>query len=77
MCPFLNVEMFQSTEEATELKIVQLKSNQVAGGEGLDVLQEGLDVLQGGGHRPHLHPPLCHRLHSLHLPGSQRVAEDL
>ena len=39
---------------------------QVAGGEGLD-------VLQGGGHRPHLHPPLRHHLHALHLPGSQRV----
>ena len=34
---------------------------------------EGLDVLQGGGLRPHLDPPLRHHLHSLHLPGSQRV----
>ena len=38
--------------------------------------EERLGVVQGGGGRPHVLPPLGHRLHPLHLPGSQRVADD-
>ena len=38
--------------------------------------EEHLGVVQGGSGRPHVRPPLGHRLHPLHLPGSQRVAEE-
>ena len=54
-------------------KVLQLNSNQVKEGEGVDVLQGCHHQVQGCRHRPHLHPPLCHHLHSLHLPGPQRV----
>ena len=54
-------------------EVLQLNSNQVKEGEGVDVVQGGHHQVQGGGQWPHLHPPLRHHLHSLHLPGTQRV----
>ena len=62
----IDTRCLQDVHVSTGSNEKYLNWNQVEGGEGLD-------VLQGCRHRPHLHPPLCHRLHPLHLPGAQRV----